>query len=186
MTLTSLILLSLVISPQPQTPDTYKVREAAEYLKERGGKDAPNIRTSEHFAIKWGDENKLNYKIDEKYLTDVLAYFERVRDLYVNKLGFPMRQSDSKVKFKNNIYITQTGLKPFLEGYAFGFPDPEGYGVFVGEPSIMTPGHPASAHELAHAMQGETGGFRDSDYVGWFWECHAQFMAPPGQSRSAA
>jgi hypothetical protein len=178
MMLGSLVLtLTLFTGQGAPVKDVYQLREAAEYAKERGGADAPHVATSEHFAINWGDENQLNYPITDEYIKNALAYFERLRDLYVNQLHFPMRQSDGKKKFKNNIYISRTGLKPFLEGYAFGFPDPEGYGVFVGEPSIMVPGHGASAHELAHAMQGESLGFRDSDYVGWFWECHAQFMA---------
>jgi len=169
--------LALITINAAYAEDEYKLREADEYKKERGGKDAPNIVTSKHFALKWGNDSKGPIKIDDAYAKNALDFFERIRKLYVEDLRFPMRKSDGTQKFKTNIYITTTGLKPFLEGYAFGFADPEDFGVFCGEPSIMTPGHNASAHELAHSMQAESLGFRDSDYVGWFWECHAQFMA---------
>ena len=99
-----------------------------------------------------------------------------MRDIYKDQVGLPLVKSE-KDKYKANIYITGTGLKPFLSGYAFVFPDTEGYGVFVAAPGVMKPGNGAAAHELGHATQGETANFRDSEYVGWFWECHAQFMA---------
>jgi len=156
--------------------DEYKLREAAQYVKDRDGEPIPHVATSEHFALKWGNENNLKYKIDDEYVKSALAYFEHIRDVFINQVKFPLRKSEAG-KFKTNIYISETGLKPFLHGYAFGFADPEGYGVFNGDPGIMRPGHGGAAHEMGHAFQSESGGFLNSDYVGWFWECHAQFMA---------
>ncbi|MCX6344327.1 MAG: DUF6055 domain-containing protein [Armatimonadetes bacterium] len=161
---------------QPSRCEEYKLREAAQYLKDRDGAEIPHTATSEHFAIKWGNENKSDYKIDDEFIKNALAYFEQVRIVFKDQVGWPYFKSEAG-KYKVNIYITGTGLKPFLEGYAFGFPDTEGYGVFCAAASTMVPGHGASAHELGHAAEGETGNFRDSDYVGFFWECCAQFMA---------
>ena len=149
-----------------------EVREAAAYVKERGG-PAPHMKTSTHFALRWGDENHKNFKIDDVFVDKSLEWLEQLWTLYIEKLKFPA----GKHHFKINAYLTETGLKPFLKGYAFGFPDPENYGVLIGEPSIYSFGHNGSAHEFGHALQGETLGFRDSEYVGWFWECHAQLMA---------
>jgi hypothetical protein len=149
-----------------------EVREAAAYVKERGG-PAPHIRTSAHFALRWGEENHKNFKLDDAYFDKALEWLEQLWTLYIEKLKFPA----GRHKYKINAYITETGLKPFLKGYAYGFPDPENYGVLIGEPSIYSFGHNGAAHELTHALQGETLGFRDSDYVGWFWECHAQLMS---------
>jgi len=156
--------------------EEYTVREAAEYVKDRDGSNVPHVATSAHFALKWGDQNSGKYKLTAEYATQALAYFEHIRSVYKDQVGLPFVKSEAD-KFKINIYMTETGLRPFLEGYAYGFPDAEGYGIFTADPSVMTPGHGAAAHELGHATQGESGNFRDSDYVGWFWECHAQFMA---------
>jgi len=155
-----------------------EVREAAAYVKERGG-PAPHMKTSTHFALRWGDENHKNFKIDDAFVDKSLEWLEQLWTLYIEKLKFPA----GKHHFKINAYLTETGLKPFLKGYAFGFPDPENYGVLIGEPSIYSFGHNGSAHELGHALQGETLGFRDSEYVGWFWECHAQLMAHQATGR---
>lgn len=155
------------------------VRESQQYIKERGG-PAPHIRTSAHFALHWGNENKTNVKIDDAYLDKAMEWLEYLWDLYINKFQFPA----GKHGYKINAYITGTGLKPFLDGYAFGFPDPDGYGVLIGHPSIFTFGHNGAAHEFAHALQGETKGFRDSQYVGWFWECHAQYLAHQATGKS--
>lgn len=44
-----------------------QVRESPAYEKARGG-PAPHICTSAHFALRWGDENNNNFKIDDAYL----------------------------------------------------------------------------------------------------------------------
>jgi carbonic anhydrase/acetyltransferase-like protein (isoleucine patch superfamily) len=160
----------------PLNAEEYKLREAAQYIQDRGGSNVPNVATSEHFALKWGNENIEKLGITAEYASNALAYFEHIRDVYKDQVGLPLIKSE-KDKYKINIYITGTGLKPFLEGHAFGFPDTEGYGIFIASARVMRPGSSAAAHELGHATQGETVNFRDSDYVGWFWECHAQFMA---------
>lgn len=161
---------------QPVTAVEYKLREAAEYVKARDGQPIPHVATSEHFALKWGDKNDKNWKIDDAYIQGALKWFEHVRDVYMKQVGWPYIKSE-KDHYKINIYISETGLKPFEHGYAFGFPDPDGYGVLDADPSCMVWGHGASAHELGHAAEAETGNFRDSDYVGFFWECCAQFLA---------
>ena len=179
-------LLGLLAALQPSFGEEYKLREAAQYVKDRDGQPIPHVATSEHFALKWGDKNDKNYKMDDAYVKGALKWFEHIRDVYMNQVGWPYIKSE-KDHYKINIYISETGLKPFEHGYAFGFPDPDGYGVLDADPSCMVWGHGASAHELGHADEAETGNFRDSDYVGFFWECCAQFMAVqanPGDSPS--
>jgi len=161
---------------QPSFGEEYKLREAAQYVKDRKGEPIPHVATSEHFALKWGNGNDKNWKFDDAYVQGALKWFEQVRKVYKDQVGLPFVKSE-RDKYKINIYISETGLIPFLHGYAFGFPDTEGYGVFDADPSCMVWGNFASAHELGHATEGETANFRDSDYVGWFWECCAQFMA---------
>ena len=57
------------------TAEEYKLREAAQYIKDRGGSNAPNVATSEHFALKWGNENLEKHGINAEYASNALAYF---------------------------------------------------------------------------------------------------------------
>lgn len=168
---------AVTLGVSAQAADKYALRQSPEVIKAYEGQKPLNAATSEHFALWWGNENPNNYVIDDNKTKSVLEYFEHIRDVYVNQLHFPLRNADGKVKYKSNIYMTETGIKNFEHGWAFGGADDEGYGQFCGDPRIMVPGHNGPAHEFAHSMQAESGGFRDSEYVGWFWECHAQFMA---------
>lgn len=173
-------ILSLGVRAQNEPAGAARsVRESPDYEKERGG-PAPHLRTSAHFALRWGEDNQTNVTLDDAYTDKALAWLEDLWSLYIDRLHFPAGRHGYKI----NAYMTRTGLKPFLEGYAFGMADPQGYGTLVGEPSIFTYGHNGAAHEFAHALQGETGGFRNSDYVGWFWECHAQFLAHQATGKS--
>ena len=162
--------------PRPATSEEYKLREPAQYVKARNGEPTPHVATSEHFALKWGSANDRNYPIDDVYVQSALKWFEHIRLLYKDRVGWPFMKSE-KDHYKINVYLSETGLKPFEHGYAFGFPDPDGYGVFVAEPGCMVWGCGSAAHELGHAAEAETGNFMNSDYVGFFWECCAQFMA---------
>jgi len=171
------VLCAAALCGTAESADKYALRQSPEVVKAYEGLKPLNVATSEHFALWWGNDNPNNYVIDDAKTKSVLDYFEHIRDVYVNKLHFPLKKADGKVKYKSNIYMTETGIKNFEHGWAFGGADDEGYGQFCGDPRIMVPGHNGPAHEFAHSMQAESGGFQDSEYVGWFWECHAQFMA---------
>jgi carbonic anhydrase/acetyltransferase-like protein (isoleucine patch superfamily) len=148
------------------------VHEAAQYVKDRGGAP-PHTRASAHFALHWGDIQPKDATIDDAFADRALVWLESLWTTYLVDDHFPAPRHDGKI----NAYITGTGLKPFLDGYAYGFGDPEGHGVLIGHWSIFKPGHNGAAHEFVHALQAESGGFRDSDYVGSFWETHAQFLS---------
>jgi hypothetical protein len=57
------------------------------------------------------------------------------------------------------------------EGWAFGAKD------IVLHPHAMGEGSSVIPHEFSHNIQFHLGGFRNSPYVGWFWECHANWSA---------
>ena len=72
--------------------------------------------------------------------------------------------------YKINLCIIESGL--------YGGLDTQGHpGMWMGVGGLSD--NWGLAHEFCHALQGVTGGFRGSgreNYVGWFWECHANWM----------
>jgi carbonic anhydrase/acetyltransferase-like protein (isoleucine patch superfamily) len=153
-------------------PETWTEHEAAQYVKDRGGPPA-HTRTSRHFALHWGDVPPKDKVIDDAFADQALSWLETLWTNYIDIQHF----QKPRHHFKLNAYITGTGLKPFLDGFAYGFGDPEGHGTLIGHWTIFKSGDNGAAHEFVHALQAESGGFRDSRFVGSFWETHAQFLS---------
>jgi hypothetical protein len=98
-----------------------------------------------------------------------LNNFELAWDQLVDGIGFPEPFCDSATKYKVNVHVDPS----------FGF---TGSGTGDRNPAMWV--NPSGlnnmwvlAHEFTHTLQFATRGLRDSPYVGWMWESHANWMA---------
>lgn len=124
-----------------------------------------------HFRFLWGKKINDGGKAwrSEAFREMNFAYFERIWDFYERTMKAPMPYSKEAKKYKINIFVTGTGLKHNEEGFAFGAES------IVIHPGGMAEGSSVIPHEFGHVVQFYSGGYRDSEFVGWFWECHANW-----------
>ena len=118
---------------------------------------------TEHFSLRWDDD-----EVSAEAAAAAGAVLEDFWAYDVGPLEFPEPFCDSAVKYRVNV-----GVDP---SYALtGGVTAEGaMGMWIG--SHLLGDRWGLAHELAHALQGSTRGLRDSPYVGWMWESHANWM----------
>jgi carbonic anhydrase/acetyltransferase-like protein (isoleucine patch superfamily) len=67
--------------------------------------------------------------------------------------------------------MTGTGLPKHASGWAFGAKS-----IMI-HPNAMLEGSSVIPHEFGHVLQFYSGGFRNNEHVGWFWECIANYTA---------
>lgn len=137
-------------------------------------KGAFNYETTPHFIFFYGNDRSGSGKVlfeEHSFMERNKKYFETLWNFYENELGAPMPYAESDRKCKIPVYITGTGLPKHKEGWAFGAKD------IVLHPHAMGEGSSVIPHEFSHNIQFHLGGFRNSPYVGWFWECHANWSA---------
>lgn len=133
-----------------------------------------NFETTPHFIFFYGNNRTGSGRVlfeEPGFMERNKRYFETLWDFYENELGVTMPYSKSDRKCKIPVYITGTGLPKHEEGWAFGAKD------IVLHPHAMGEGSSVIPHEFSHNIQFHLGGFRNSPYVGWFWECHANWSA---------
>ncbi len=131
-----------------------------------------NFRESEHFTFHWGKGGDASGKIvfdDPAFLDRNTKYFEEIWVFYRDVLKATMPGADANPPKKLNVYITGTGLPKHKDGFAFAAQ------AIIINPAAMGPGSGVMPHEFAHCVQLASGGFRNSELVGWFWECHANW-----------
>ncbi|MBN2737554.1 MAG: hypothetical protein JXR70_11275 [Spirochaetales bacterium] len=124
------------------------------------------LYTSEHFAARWNPAD--NVPLTAAQVQSGLNGLEKIWDFYINDLGFQEPYFDSLVKYKVSINISDQG---WATGAGTGQKDPEmwvHYNAFK-DTAVL-------AHEFTHTLQFSTQGMRDSRFVGWFWESHAEWM----------
>lgn len=131
--------------------------------------DAANARLpvryqTEHMALRW--EGDL---VDDADARAAGAHLEYVWGRFIGTLGFPEPDCGAATKTKVNIYIGAD------YGLAGGVDDLGRMGMWIGPGGLRD--RFGLAHELAHALQGATGAYRDTPFGGWIWESHANFMA---------
>ena len=144
------------------------------------------IRTSAHFAFKWGADWSPD---DEAWIDDALEGLERAWTIQVQKLG--MTEPDGMQIARFNAYIADSGVRagmaelslPASVGGVYGV-DPDGWPFLAVshdlwaddaaqvEAGFSVPGEwveTALAHEFQHAVQGSSGVYtRSEDH--WWWE----------------
>ncbi len=188
--------------------DVIEIRDATaplipeeEYLVRESGRVAdlavfrfPNVLTSEHFAIKWGNDNTSGLAVNPTMIQQNLNRLEMSWDIIIEQSGMappPVRNqgTPAPVNYKVNVYVLETGLWVATGGGAFAGPDAEQFGALYISPWAMgggtTSGTPwgtivnttVTPHEFTHVLQYESGGFRNSDFSGPFWETHANYGA---------
>lgn len=121
---------------------------------------------SEHFVARWNDGDGV--ELSDGDLRKGLETLEGIRTFYLGTVGFPEPYGEDKEKFKASINISNKG---WATGSGTGKKDPAMWLHF----NAFKDSH-ALAHEFAHCLQHSTMGMRDSSYVGWFWESHAEWM----------
>ena len=135
--------------------------------------DTANITESEHFTFYYGNDHSGSGKIlfeDATFLPRQKLWFEKVWTELGN-LGAPLPMAGDPVPHKINVFITGTGLEKHREGFAFAAES------VVIHPNALGAGSSVVPHEFTHTIQFYSKGFRDSPFVGWFWECHANWSA---------
>lgn len=125
------------------------------------------LHPSEHFVLRWNDGDGVN--ISQTQINQALNTLESVWDKYINELGFPEPYWDTATKYKVSVNVSNQG---YASGAGTGDRDPEMWVHYDALAHIGT-----LAHEFAHTLQFTTRSMRDSQYVGWLWESHANWMA---------
>lgn len=128
--------------------------------------ESDHIHTSPHFAVRWDDGDGV--ELSEEEIQSGLKTLESIWTTYINKVGFPPPYHGRETKFKADINVSDEG---WATGSGTGERHPE---MWVHHDAFQSEG--TLAHEFAHCLQYTSRGFRDSPYVGWFWECHAEWM----------
>ncbi|WP_335306301.1 Svx/AvrXca family virulence/avirulence protein [Sphingomonas adhaesiva] len=123
----------------------------------------PVARETAHIALRWEGGTVSAAQSDK-----AAALFEHLYDVYVNQVGFIAPSCQSTTKYKVNVYF-YPNIGPTGSLDEHGNPS-----LFISPAALED--LKTTAHELAHAFQGGSGGLRDSPYIGWFWESHAEFM----------
>lgn len=141
------------------------------YTPYQPGDKQANLTESEHFTFYYGNERD---EVAQKAFSDP-EFINRQKHWYektwtqLGELKAPLPMANDPDPKKINIYITGTGLPQHREGFAFG-----GESVVI-HPAALGAGSSVVSHEFTHSLQFYAGGYRDSPYVGWFWECHANW-----------
>jgi hypothetical protein len=116
-----------------------------------------------HFAFRWNGS-----VVADSAAINAGAYLESVWQDFILNRAFPEPYCQTATKYKVNIHIDPSfGLSGGVDGSGF-------MGMWIGPGALAD--RFGLAHEFTHGLQGSTGGLRDSPYVGWMWESHANWM----------
>ena len=139
------------------TEEPYKVLEPEK---------SQHLCESAHFVARWNDNDGVT--LSDANLQQGLATLESIREFYLGKVGFAAPYGNQAVKYKVSVNLSNKG---WASGSGTGKNDPAMWLHF----NAFKDNH-ALAHEFAHSLQFSTMGLRDSPYVGWSWESHAEWM----------
>ena len=137
--------------------------------------DTDYMVTSEHFTIRWSNED-LDYireqgddpedYLSEAIVADALVELEKIWDTYMVTYRMEAPYADAEERFKTDVIIIEQGN--YGAGH-WGQPM-----MWIGYKNLK--GASSLDHEFVHAWQLSTGGMQDNSYVGFFWETHARLM----------
>lgn len=164
-----------VVPPTTACADAPRYDATGEYAVLRPETSA-HIVTSPHFAARWNDAD--NVPLTEAEVASGLAALERIWDLYLDAVGFPPPYLGEPIKYKVSVNISDQG---WATGSGTGARDPEMWVHYDAFRDVST-----LAHEFAHTLQFASGGLRDSRFVGWAWESHAEWMTHQTQPTNVA
>ncbi|APP75905.1 Svx/AvrXca family virulence/avirulence protein [Xanthomonas vesicatoria] len=116
-----------------------------------------------HFAFRWNGDG-----VSDADVRAAGAHLEMVWDTFINRLQFPEPFCTVATKYKANLH-----LDPSF-GLSGGATGSGGMGMWMAPGGLRD--HWGLAHELTHALQYQAGGLQESEYTGWIWESHANWM----------
>lgn len=151
-----------VQSAKACTPGNWQVRDV-----ETDATEWPVRFSSEHFALRARDAHAAELTADIARAS--LRGLEAAWTTYRDTVGWPEPYCGSAAKYKVNVLVD-----PAHEASAAGR-DEQDMTIWI-EPERLVEDW-TTAHELTHNWQFHSQRNRDSAYVGWFWENHAEFMA---------
>jgi len=122
--------------------------------------------TSTHFAARWNATSGV--PLTQAQTQTGLNLLEQIWTKYITELVFSKPYANDAAKYKVDINVSNQG---WASGGGTGANHP---GMWLHYNAFQDPG--ALAHEFTHSIQYATRGLRDSDYTGWFWESHAEWM----------
>ena len=145
--------------------DIYLIRDKWGYCQ------TANYAESEHFVIFYGN-NDTTGKVNDAFLKRNLEDYEKLWHCYGEYLGMNDMNVDiygkSKQKYKTNVYLTNTGLDKYPEGWAFMSAE-DGYGIEIISPEAMLDDL-TIAHEFGHVVTMQQKAWVDQDITGAWWE----------------
>lgn len=131
-------------------------------VAQSSGMPAVRYQTT-HFAFRWNGS-----VVSDSAAINAGTYLESVWQDFILNRAFPEPYCQTASKYKVNIHIDASfGLSGGVDGGGF-------MGMWIGPGALAD--RFGLAHEFTHGLQGSTGGLRDSPYVGWMWESHANWM----------
>lgn len=145
--------------------EEYKIRDKWGYCK------TANYAESEHFVIFYGN-NDTTGKVNDAFLKRNLEDYEKLWKCYGEYLGMENMNVDiygkSSQKYKTNVYLTNTGLDKYPEGWAF-MSSEDGYGIEIISPEAMLDDL-TIAHEFGHVVTMQQKAWVDQEITGAWWE----------------
>ena len=151
----ALIFSSLACRAAEEAP--YKVLEPEK---------SKHLSESAHFVARWNDGDGVT--LSDEDLRKGLQTLEGIREFYLGHVGFAKPYENQPDKYKVSVNLSNKG---WATGSGTGEHDPAMWLHF----NAFKDNH-ALAHEFAHCLQFSTMGMRNSPYVGWSWESHAEWM----------
>ena len=151
--------------PQVNAAEEMAIRDKWGYCK------TANYAESEHFVIFYGN-NDTTGQVNEAFLKRNLDAYERLWHCYTEYLGMTGLNVDvngkSSKEYKTNIYLTNTGLPAYPEGWAF-MSSEDGYGIEIISPDVMLDDL-TIAHEFGHVVHHQQKNWIDQEISGAWWE----------------
>ncbi|NIJ87836.1 hypothetical protein FHR49_000584 [Xanthomonas campestris] len=139
---------------------------------------------TQHFVFWYGVDRKGESYRDvasrgiawDDFVTQSAAWLERVWEMNAQVLNAPMPYADAAQPKRINVYLCATGL-PYVQGG-----DLTDCGAAGGQSMGVTAwalgyGSFSMAHEFIHVIQYYSGGYRNLQAAGWFWETNANWSA---------
>ena len=145
--------------------EEYQIRDKWGYCR------TAHYAESEHFVIFYGDHDTTG-QVNDAFLKRNLADYEKLWKCYGEFLGMTDMNVDiygkSKQKYKTNVYLTNTGLSQYPEGWAFMSAE-DGYGIEIISPEAMLDDL-TIAHEFGHVVTMQQKAWVDQEITGAWWE----------------
>lgn len=164
--LASVVCLAFVLALASPRVQAAAACTAGQWTANPDDTDMPAVRyETEHFAFRWKD----GLDVSQDRVASAGKELEQIWNTYLGRIGFPEPYCSSQKKYKVSVFLDDSF------GLNGGVADSGGMGMWINPNQLEY--HWGLAHELTHALQGSTDGLRDSPYVGWIWESHAEWMA---------